>query len=86
MAITNREIMNNQLKRINDKMNTDYVLKKAQSKGYWYLCRVSGEYDMPPFPLSGSMTKRTSAQMIEYLAGVEDATDFFTHTKADERV
>ncbi len=79
MAITNKEIISNQLKRINEKAKTDLKLKKAN--GYWYLCREVNEYELPPEPFSASKTRRTSAQMIEYLAGLEDAVDVYTHNK-----
>lgn len=75
--ITNKEIIQNQLKRINAKMKTNIELKRA--KGYLYLCTTKGEYEMPPLPLSNISTQRTPLQMIEYLAGVEDAVDFYTH-------
>ena len=79
MAITNKEIIEGQLRRINEKMKTQIILKKAKSKGYWYLCRICNDYELPPEPLSGNFTRRTSAEMLEYLRGVEDAVDFYTH-------
>ena len=75
--ITNKEIIENQLRRINEKMKTDFQLKRAS--GHWYLCRSVNDYELPPEPLSNTMTRRTAGQMIEYLAGVEDAVDFYTH-------
>lgn len=77
MAITNKEIINNQLRRINEKMKTNFVL--SESFEYVMICRVQGEMQMPPYPLSNDLTQRTEEQMIEYLAGVEDAVDFYTH-------
>ena len=73
MAITNKEIISNQLKRINEKANTNLILRKAN--GYWYLCREVNGNELEPYPFSGTKTRRTSAQMIEYLAGLEDALD-----------
>lgn len=73
MAITNKEIISNQLKRINEKANTNLLLRKAN--GYWYLCREVNGNELEPYPFSGTKTRRTSAQMIEYLAGLEDALD-----------
>lgn len=76
MAITNKEIITNQVRRINEKANTDLLLRRAN--GLWYLCReVNGE-ELEPYPFSGNETRRTSAQMIEYLAGLEDAIDYYT--------
>lgn len=73
MAITNKEIISNQLKRINEKANTNLLLRKAN--GYWYLCREVNGNELEPYPFSGTKTRRTSAQMIEYLTGLEDALD-----------
>ena len=77
MAISNKEIINNQLKRINEKMRTTFVAHK--SNGMWCLCIEYNGMEMPPYPLSNSTTMRTSSQMIDYLSGVEDAVDFYTH-------
>ena len=81
MAITNKEIIQNQLKRINEKIHTDLVLKRAN--GHWYLCREVNGYELTADFIGGAKTRRTSAQMIEYLSGVEDAVDFFTFDKAN---
>lgn len=77
MAITNKEIIEGQLRRINEKAHLQLVLKRANR--HWYLCRECNGYELPPSPLNESFTRRTSAEMIEYLRGVEDAVDFFTH-------
>ena len=77
MAITNKEIINNQLRRINEK--TKMKLSIDESGGMFCVCKKNGNKIMPPFPLSNDITYRTSGFMIEYLAGVEDAVDFFTH-------
>ncbi len=73
MAITNKEIITNQVNRINEKAGTNLLLRKAN--GYWYLCREVNGNELEPYPFSGTKTRRTSAQMIEYLAGLEDAID-----------
>lgn len=75
MAITNKEIIEGQLRRINEKAHLQLVLKRANR--HWYLCREVNGYELPPSPLNESFTRRTSAEMIEYLRGVEDAVDFF---------
>ena len=71
--VTNKEIITNQVNRINEKAGTDLLLRKAN--GYWYLCREVNGNELEPYPFSGTKTRRTSAQMIEYLAGLEDAID-----------
>lgn len=77
MAITNKQIIEGQLRRINEKAHTELILKRANR--HWYLCREVNGYELPPSPLNESFTRRTSAEMIEYLRGVEDAVDFLTH-------
>lgn len=77
MAITNKEIINKQVERINEKMKTNFSLKES-CDGY-YLCVDKNGYIMPPNPLNNDLTIRSSDFMIEYLRGVEDAVDFFTH-------
>ena len=76
--ITNKEIISNQLKRINEKMHTSFTAKQAKD-GTWFLCNEKNGCDTPPFPLNNDWAHRTEEQMIEYLAGVEDAVDFYTH-------
>ena len=66
MAITNKDIINNQLKRINEKLNANIEL--VQNSGKFTLAET-------PFPIM--FAARTSSQMIEYLAGLEDAIDFY---------
>ena len=78
MAITDREIITNQVRRINEKMKTNFVLEDFNDTDFC-LCRKQGEKIMPPFPLSNDIVIRSLSFMIEYLAGVEDAVDFFTH-------
>ena len=46
MAITNKEIISNQLKRINEKANTNLLLRKAN--GHWYLCREVNGNELEP--------------------------------------
>ena len=76
--ITNREIINRQLKRINEKMRTNFNLHYEDNK--CCICIFKGkDMMMPPYPLSNDFTYRTEEMMIEYLSGVEDTTDFFTH-------
>lgn len=79
--ITNKEIVEKQLRRINEKMKTDFQLEEVgDRKGLYQLCRITANgYYLPPTPLSNTMTQRTEEQMVEYLAGVEDAVDFYTH-------
>lgn len=84
MAITNKEILENQVRRINEKMKTEFVLKR-KPKGLWYLCRIVKDYELEPAPLAG-LTYRTTQQMMEYLRGVEDAVDVYTHCGTAERV
>lgn len=66
MAITNKEIIRNQLKRINAKAKTDFQLVNVCGKLYLSEDKTFGK-------ISANFTSRTSAQMIEYLAGFEDA-------------
>ncbi len=77
MAITNKEIITNQVRRINEK--TKLELSLDESGEMFYVCRKKGNKIMPPFPLSNDIIIRTPALMIEYLSGVEDAVDFLTH-------
>ncbi len=77
MAITNKEIIEKQVRRINEKMKTNFSLK--ESGDCYYLCVEKNGYTMPPNPLSNDLTVRSPNFMIEYLAGVEDAVDFYTH-------
>ena len=64
MAITNKEIIQNQLNRINEKLLSN--IETTWNKGHALLANT-------PFPVD--FTARNSAQMIEYLAGMEVAID-----------
>ena len=64
MAITNKELLLNMVKRINEKLSSNIEL--VQNKGKFTLAET-------PFPIT--FAARTSAQMFEYLAGLEDAID-----------
>lgn len=64
MAITNKEIIQNQLNRINEKLLSN--IETTWNKGHAILANT-------PFPVD--FTARNSAQMIEYLAGMEVAID-----------
>lgn len=75
MAITNKEIINNQLKRINEKAGSNFQLESVC--GHYYLTE-----DKSFGKISANFTQRNSPQMIEYLAGLEDAIDCFTRKEA----
>lgn len=62
--VTNKELLLNMVKRINEKLSSNIEL--VQNKGKFTLAET-------PFPIT--FAARTSAQMIEYLAGLEDAID-----------
>lgn len=64
MAITNKELLLNMVKRINEKLSSNIEL--VQNKGKFTLAET-------PFQIT--FAARTSAQMFEYLAGLEDAID-----------
>lgn len=64
MAITNKELLLNWVKRINEKLSSNIEL--VQNKGKFTLAET-------PFPIT--FTARTSAQMFEYLAGLEETID-----------
>lgn len=64
MAITNKELLLHWVKRINEKLSSNIEL--VQNKGKFTLAKT-------PFPIT--FTARTSTQMFEYLAGLEDAID-----------
>lgn len=80
MAITNKTIIENQVKRINEMAGTEVVAKRAH--GYWWVC-IEGTNGvlLPPDPFSKVLTGRTPGQMIEYLAGIEDAVAHYTGNK-----
>lgn len=74
MAITNKEIINNQLKRINEKTDMDIVLEGSGDE----LSLASSNNNV----LFDTMVYyRTGEQMFEYLAGLEDAIDYFIKQK-----
>ena len=77
MAITNREILQNQVQRIKEKTGAKITLIKKRS--YYTLCKSGTENgELPPQApdeFCRTMTWRTSAQMIEFLSGLEDAID-----------
>ncbi len=62
--VTNKELLLNMVKRINEKLSSNIEL--VQNKGKFTLAET-------PFPIT--FVARTSAQMFEYLAGLEDAID-----------
>lgn len=64
MAITNKEIIEGQLRRINEKLLSN--IETTWNKSHAILANT-------PFPVD--FTARNSAQMIEYLAGMEVAID-----------
>lgn len=64
MAITNKELLLNWVKRINEKLSSNIEL--VQKDGKFTLAET-------PFPIT--FAARTSAQMFEYLAGLEDVID-----------
>lgn len=72
MAITNKELLLNKVKRINEKANKDVRLGKSNGTFYLYEMHNGTEF---PSPFEWHTTFRTSAQMMEYLAGLEDAID-----------
>ena len=68
MAITNKETINYQLIRINEKAGTNFQLQNVCGKLYLTEDKTFGK-------ISANFTGRTPSQMIEYLAGLEDAID-----------
>ena len=70
--VTNKELLLNKVKRINEKANKDVRLGKSNGTFYLYEMHNGTEF---PSPFESHTTFRTSAQMIEYLAGLEDAID-----------
>lgn len=68
MAISNKEIIANQLRRINEKAQTNFQLENVCGALYLTEDKTFGK-------ISSNFTRRTSSQMIEYLAGMEDAID-----------
>lgn len=74
MAITNKEIINNQLKRINEKTDMDFVLEGSGDELFLASSNNNVLFDSMEF-------YKTEEQMIEYLAGLEDAIDYFIKQK-----
>lgn len=74
MAITNKEIINNQLKRINEKVDMDFVLEGSDDELFLASSDNNVLFDSMEF-------YKTEEQMIEYLAGMEDAIDYFIKQK-----
>ncbi len=81
--ITNNEIIKLQVERIKKKTGAEITLIKKKS--YYTLCKSGTENgELPPMApeeFNRTMTWRNSSQMIEYLAGLEDAIDFYTRRK-----
>ena len=78
--VTNKEILTNQVKRINEKAQTNLILKHQGS--IWYLCRIAADgCELEPPPFGASMTRRKASEMMEYLRGLEDAVDYYTKQK-----
>lgn len=63
--MTNKEIIKNQLRRINAMLNANIEL--VQNGAKFTLAKT-------PFPIT--FASRTSSQMIEYLCGVEDTVEY----------
>ena len=74
MAITNKEIITNQVKRINEKVSAAFSVGKDNTEKYLFL-----QSDKPIF--DSMECYRTEEQMIEYLEGMEDAIDYFQKQK-----
>ena len=74
MAITNKEIINNQLKRINEKVDMDFVLEGSGDEIFLASSNNKVLFDSMEF-------YKTEEQMIEYLEGLEDAIDYFIKQK-----
>ena len=80
MAIKNQQIIERQIERINKMAGTDITM--VRSNGYCWVCRKqTDDAFFPPLPFSNVLTGRTSAQTIEYLAGLEDAVAYYTKNK-----
>ena len=73
MAITNREILQNQVRRIKEKTGSNLELHFTRKFVYLYEVKEEGVFEN--FAFGSANANRTPAQMIEYLAGLEDAVD-----------
>ena len=80
MAITNREILQNQVRRIKEKTGSNLELHFTRKFVYLYEEKEEGVFEN--FAFGSANANRTPAQMIEYLAGLEDAIDYFQKQKA----
>lgn len=72
--VTNRELLLNMVKRINEKTNMDLSIEGYNDELYL----VSGNNVL----FENMEVYRTEDQMFEYLAGLEDAIDYFQRQKA----
>lgn len=79
MAITNREILQNQVRRIKEKTGSNLELHFTRKFVYLYEVKEEGVFEN--FAFGSANANRTPAQMIEYLAGLEDAIDYFQKQK-----
>lgn len=70
--ITDKEIITNQVNRINEKSNLNVSARKINV--LWYLYQEGYLA-----PLNTSEIGRTADQLIEYLAGMEDAIDYINN-------
>ena len=66
--LTNKEIIRNQLERINKKAGTSFKLEIVCGR-----CYISE--DLSFGKISANCTAHNTEQMIEYLAGLEDGID-----------
>lgn len=74
MAITNKELLLNMIKRINEKTDMDFVLEGSGDELFLASSDNNVLFDSMEF-------YKTEEQMIEYLEGLEDAIDYFIKQK-----
>lgn len=74
MAITNKELLLNMIKRINEKTDMDFVLEGSGDELFLASSNNNVLFDT-------MVCYRTGEQMIEYLEGLEDAIDYFIKQK-----
>lgn len=74
MAITNKELLLNMIKRINEKTDMDFVLEGSGDELFLASSNNNVLFDSMEF-------YKTEEQMIEYLEGLEDAIDYFIKQK-----
>ena len=72
--VTNKELLLNMVKRINEKTDMDIVLEGSDDE----LFLASADNVL----FENMEMYRTEDQMFEYLAGLEDAIDYFQRQKA----